>query len=116
MRLPRLPFAAARSLLLTYLRPQKWWVAALGVLLVGSIALQLVAPQVLRGFIDVATGATAAGKPSGAPARGPTAPGTPPDSADPAAGLTWRAGLFMAVAVAQQLLAIGATYAGERVG
>ena len=98
MRLPRLPFAAARSLLLTYLRPQKWWVAALGILLVGSIALQLVAPQVLRGFIDVATGAT------------------PPDSADPAAGLTWRAGLFMAVAVAQQLLAVGATYAGERVG
>ncbi len=56
MRLPRLPFAAARSLLVTYLRPQKWWVAALGVLLVGSIALQLVAPEVLRGFIDVATG------------------------------------------------------------
>jgi ATP-binding cassette, subfamily B, bacterial len=102
MPLPRLPFAAARSLLLTYLRPQKWWVAALGILLVGSIALQLVAPQVLRGFIDVATGSVP--------------PGAAPDSADPAAGLTWRAGLFMAVAVAQQLLAIGATYAGERVG
>jgi ABC-type multidrug transport system fused ATPase/permease subunit len=97
----RLPFAAARSLLLTYLRPQKWWVAALGALLVGSIALQLVAPQVLRGFIDVATGATGA---------------TPPGSADPAPGLTWLATLFMVVAVAQQVLAIGATYVGERVG
>ena len=39
-----------------------------------------------------------------------------PDPLTPAAGLTWRAGLFMAVAVAQQLLAIGATYVGRRVG
>ena len=70
----------------------------------------------LRGFIDVATGSVPTGQPAGAPARGPATPSTPPESADPAAGLTWRAGLFMAVAVAQQLLAIGATYAGERVG
>jgi ATP-binding cassette, subfamily B, bacterial len=97
----RLPFAAARSLLLTYLRPQRWWVAALGALLLGSIALQLVAPQVLRGFIDVATG---------------SAPSDSADSADPAAGLTWRAALFMVVAILQQVLAVGATFVGERVG
>ena len=86
MRLPRLPFAAARSLLVTYLRPQKWWVAALGVLLVGSIALQLVAPQVLRGFIDVATGSVPTGQPAGAPARGPATPSTPPTPPTPRRG------------------------------
>jgi ABC-type multidrug transport system fused ATPase/permease subunit len=89
-----IPFAPARALLLTYLRPQAPWVAALGALLLGSIGLQLAAPLVLRGFIDAATG--------GAPQTGP--------------GLTGRAALFMGVAVAQQVLALGATFVGERVG
>ena len=41
------------SLLGQYLRPFRWRVVALALLLLGSIGLQLVSPQVLRAFIDL---------------------------------------------------------------
>ena len=37
-----------------YLRPQRWGVMALAVLLVGSTALQLVLPHIVRSFLDAA--------------------------------------------------------------
>src|SRR4051812_31148701 len=77
-------------MLLRYLRPQAPRVVALGVLLLGSIGLQLANPQILRAFIDAIT------------SRRPDAP------------LTGIALLFVGVALAQQFLSIGATYVGER--
>jgi ABC-type multidrug transport system fused ATPase/permease subunit len=79
-------------LLATYLRPQLRSVVILTVLLCGGTALQLINPQILRSFIDAAT----------AQGRG--------------ANLTVLAGLFIAIAIAQQVLAVVATYVGERVG
>lgn len=43
-----------RRFLVTYLRPQRRGVALLSILLLGSIALQLANPQVVRSFIDTA--------------------------------------------------------------
>jgi ABC-type multidrug transport system fused ATPase/permease subunit len=80
------------ALLATYLRPLLPQVAALAVLLAGSTALQLVGSQLLRAFIDAAT-------------HGGTA-----------ARLRSVAGLYIGLAVAQQALAVLATYYGERVG
>ena len=47
-----IPFAPYRGLLATYLRPQRARVVLLAGLLVGSIGLQLLNPQVIRYFID----------------------------------------------------------------
>ncbi|MCC7354969.1 MAG: ABC transporter ATP-binding protein [Anaerolineae bacterium] len=50
------------ELLVTYLRPQKWKVATLAVLLVGNIALQLVSPRIVGAFLDaVQTGSPLSG-------------------------------------------------------
>ena len=51
------PWRQYRDLLLRYLAPHRAAVTALAVLLLGSIALQLASPQVVRAFIDVAKGA-----------------------------------------------------------
>src|SRR4051794_15312329 len=79
------------SLLRRYLGPQRGGVAALAVLLVGSSALQVLYPQILRAFID---GAMAAA---------------------PLDALVWMALQFLATAFAQQVLLIGAAAVGERV-
>jgi len=79
-------------LLLRYLRPQAGRVGLLAALLLGSIGLQLFNPQILKRFIDSATGG-----------------GTD-------AVLAAAAGLFLAVALLQQILAVGATYLSENVG
>lgn len=63
----------------------------LAVLLLGSIALQLINPQLLRAFIDAVTGPGAGG------------------------GLLNIAALFLGLAVLQQVLNVGATWASERV-
>jgi len=86
------PAAQYRTLLATYLRPQVGRVTLLAVLLLGSIGLQLLNPQILRTFIDAATGQ----------AKG--------------INLTVVAAVFIAVALVQQLLAVLATYFSERVG
>ncbi|CAA9230951.1 MAG: Heterodimeric efflux ABC transporter, permease/ATP-binding subunit 1 [uncultured Chloroflexia bacterium] len=82
-----------RDLLAAYLWPQRTLVALLAVLLIGSIALQLVHPQILRSFIDTATLQT---------------------SALPM--LVRLALLFIAVALASQALTVAATYVGENLG
>jgi ATP-binding cassette subfamily B protein len=83
-------------LLATYLDSQRARVALLAVLLLGGIALQLLNPQVVRGFIDGAVAATGHAASDGALARG--------------------ALLFLVVALAQQAVSVGATYLSENIG
>ena len=78
-----------------YVRPRLKSVAALVVLLAGSTALQLANPQVLRAFVDAATGTTADGS---------------------AEFLRNAAGLYIGLALCQQALSVVATYVSERVG
>jgi len=82
-----------------YLAPQAGAAAVLAVLLLVGIGLQLLVPQVLRRFIDTATGVAA---------------GTLPDGAGGA--LLGLAGVFLAVALGTQLLGGGATVLGAAVG
>ena len=87
-----IPLTHYWRLLVGYLRPQWPRVVLLAVLLLGSIGLQLANPQILRSFIDTAMA-------GGAPQA-----------------LTFAALLFIALALAQQLLTVLATYVGENVG
>jgi ABC-type multidrug transport system fused ATPase/permease subunit len=79
------------SLLLTYLRAQRGQVLGLSLLLLISIGLQLLNPQILRRFIDTASGGDVQ-------------------------TLVAIGGLFMLVAVVQQGFAVGAVYLSENVG
>ena len=81
-----------RELLARYLGPQRGRVIVLAVLLLSSIGLQLVNPQILRYFIDAAS--------AGGAAR----------------SLLGAAALFIVVALAAQGVAVAATYVGEKVG
>lgn len=81
-----------RHLLKTYLAAQLSRVLLLAALLCGDIVLQLVNPQLLRIFIDAIT--TPAAQTS----------------------FLWIAGLFIGVALAQQVVKVGASYLSERVG
>lgn len=79
-------------LLRAYLAPQRGRVALLAALLLGSIALQLAAPQAIRTLIDAAeAGATSS-------------------------VLLGAAGLYLALAAAQRAAGFGALYVGELVG
>ena len=79
-----------RELLASYVLPHKGLVASLATLLFSSIGLQILNPQIMRGFIDAARSET---------------------SLD----LVVQAGfLFLGVAVGQQVLAIAARYVSER--
>jgi ATP-binding cassette subfamily B protein len=90
------PLRQYGNLLLNYLRPQRLIVALLAVLLVTAIGLQLVNPQIMRQFIDIAT------------------------QSDPAAGagqtLVRLAVLFIGVALVQQVVSVLAAYVSENVG
>jgi ATP-binding cassette, subfamily B, bacterial len=86
----KLPFGQYGGLLITYLRPQGRRVTALAVLLLSSIGLQIANPQLLRYFIDTAQN---------------------PQSELRA--LFVAAGLFIGLALATQLLSLGATYVSE---
>lgn len=79
------------GLLGAYLRPQWLAVVGLAVLLLGSLALQLVNPQVVRYFIDQAQGG----------------------GSDRA--LLLAAVAYLAAALARHLLELGAAYAGQNV-
>lgn len=81
-----------RELLADYLRPQRARVAILGVLLLGSIGLQLLVPQIVRHFIDTARSGAAVDT------------------------LLGNAVLFLAVALAGQVVSALAVYASENVG
>jgi ATP-binding cassette subfamily B protein len=87
----RIPLRQYSNLLAKYLGLQRPWVLLLALLLLGSISLQLVNPQIMRGFIDTAQ-----------------AGGT-------AATLLQTALLFIAVALAHQLVSILAAYVSENV-
>lgn len=86
-----LPLRQYWKLLATYLAPQKGRVTLLAVLLFAHIGVQLFNPQVIRFFIDAATGGAAAG-------GGVTA------------ALTPAALLFIGGALAGQVLAVAITY------
>src|SRR5215212_8961981 len=86
---PPVPY---RTLLAGYLRPQGLRVAALAGLLLGSITLQLINPQILGRFIDTVSG----GGPTGS--------------------LAGIAALFLGLAIVQQALSVAATYVSELVG
>ena len=86
----KLPFGQYGHMLITYLRPQGRRVTILAVLLLSSIALQIANPQLLRYFIDTAQN---------------------PQSE--LRSLFVAAGLFIGLALATQLLSLGATYVSE---
>jgi ATP-binding cassette subfamily B protein len=86
-----IPFQQYWDLLANYIRPQKTRFALLAVLLLGSIGLQIVNPQIMRYFIDTATSAQASGRPIVA------------------------ALAFIGIASFQQAVSVGAAYAGASV-
>src|SRR2546425_4264855 len=87
-----IPYRQHREFLVTYLRPQLPRVALLTVLLFTGIGLQLLTPQIVRRFIDAARG--------GATAE----------------ALARLAFVFLAVAVAGQLISVLSVYTSENVG
>lgn len=89
------------ELLARYLRAQLGAVAVLGALVVGNVGLQLLSPQILRYFVDAATGGGVRG--------------VGESGIEVLQTLTAAAGLYFGAAMAQQLVAIGVAYAGERV-
>lgn len=80
------------NLLVVYLKPQWQKTVLLAVLLVSSIGLQLLNPQILRGFIDAVKAGALPGD------------------------LLVTALLFLGVSLANQLITISATYVGADVG
>ena len=86
------PLRQYGALLLKYLRQQKGLVALSSVLILTNIGLQLVNPQIMRYFIDEAV----AGSPLGR--------------------LVAAAGVFIAVALVQQVIGVLATYTSGQVG
>jgi ATP-binding cassette, subfamily B, bacterial len=86
------------SLLARYLWPQRGAVISLGLLLLTSIGLQLINPQIVRYFIDSVT-----------------LPGSGSAAVDGLNRLFVAAGLFMAVALLRQVVNLVATYVGENV-
>lgn len=87
-----IPLGEYRRLLATYLAPQARRVTVLALLLIASIGLQLVNPQILRFFIDTVT------------------------SKGEYDTLARAAVLFIAIAFLQRLIVIGATYLSEITG
>lgn len=82
------------DLLARHIRPVRWQFALLAGLLLGGITLQVVNPQILRGFIDTAL----AGAQPGSTAR-----------------LAAAAAAFLGIALVQQAVSVGVTYLGESV-
>jgi ABC-type multidrug transport system fused ATPase/permease subunit len=87
-----LPLRQYWALFAAYLAPQRGRMLLLGLALFGAIGAQLLAPQVLRVFVDSAVGDASAGP------------------------LLRAAALFLGLAVLTQTLNVTATYLGETVG
>ncbi len=87
----KLPLGQYYQLLATYLAPQQRRTRWMALFLLGSIALRLVNPQIMRYFIDTALGGGEIN------------------------GLLAAAALFLGIAVVGQALAVGATYFSEQV-
>ncbi len=86
-----IPLKQYGALLVDYLKPQKGPAALLATLLLSSIGLQLVNPQIVRYFLDAAETGRGLDRLFGA------------------------AALFMGVALVRQMVQIAATYVGENV-
>ncbi len=87
-----LPLADYRRLLGTYLRPQHGRVIAMAALLFGSVALQLINPQIIRYFIDAT------------------------QRQSDIAPLIYSGIAFIAISLAQRLLAVTTAYISTNVG
>jgi len=87
----RVPVREYLGLLSRYLRSQRKWVVLLGALILATIGLRLINPQILRSFIDAATGESDGGS------------------------LPRLALLFFGFAVLTQALVVASTYVGETV-
>lgn len=85
-------FRRHRDLLVAYLSPQRTRVLLLAALLLASIGLELANPQIVRIFIDTA------------------------QQGGPVSTLTLAALAFLAVALVQQVVALGSAYAGAVIG
>ena len=88
----KVPVRQYGALLLKYLRRQKSIVALASVLILTNIGLQLINPQIMRYFIDEAV------------------------AGSPLSTLVAAAGLFVAVALVQQVIGVVATYTSGKVG
>ena len=86
-----LPFKAYWDLLSQHIRPQKGRFSLLAILLLASIGLRILAPQIMRTFIDSALAGQALRT------------------------LTVTAVAFIGVALLQQVIAVSVTYLGENV-
>lgn len=86
-----IPIKEYLSLLRQYLMPQKMRVFWLGVLLFGGIGLQLLAPQVIRRFIDIA------------------------QAGGSLSALLTAGALFIGSVLGQRIFAIATTYVGETI-
>src|ERR1051325_5015089 len=86
-----LPFRAYWDLLSQHIRPQKGRFIMLTILLFSSIGLRILAPQIMRSFIDSALAGKALQT------------------------LTWTALAFIGVALLQQAISVSVTYLGENV-
>jgi ABC-type multidrug transport system fused ATPase/permease subunit len=84
-------FKSYWNLLSTHIRPQKGRFVLLAIMLFGSIGLRIIAPQIMRDFIDSALAGKALST------------------------LTWTAIAFISIALIQQGAAVGVTYLGENV-
>ncbi|MGI8913369.1 MAG: ABC transporter ATP-binding protein [Chloroflexota bacterium] len=93
-----IPVRSYLALLGRYLRPQWRRVLVLAVLLLAAIGLQLIGPQILRAFVDTATGGHALG------------------ITNASSSLTLLALLFLATALAGQIVSLAETYMAENVG
>ncbi len=87
----KIPFHQYWDLLAKYIRPQRGHFALLAVLLLTSIGMQVINPQIMRFFIDTA------------------------QSSRDTQVLLWAALLFIAIALTQQVVGVSATYTGENV-
>ncbi len=92
------------ELLSRHIQPQKGRFALLVVMLLGSIGLQVVNPQIMRFFIDTALGDGASGLATGAA-----------ESGGVMQQLTLAAAVFIGIAIVQQAVSISVTYLGENV-
>lgn len=88
----RLPLTQYWDILVDYLRPEWLKATLLAALLLGSIGLQLVNPQIMRHFIDAALASA------------------------PLDTLVQTAVLYIGLALLNQALSVGATYVGQDVG
>ena len=86
-----IPFKSYWNLLSTHIRPQRGRFALLATMLFSSIGLRIIAPQIMRNFIDSAL------------------------AGETLSTLTWTAIAFISVALIQQGVAIGVTWLGENV-